>query len=528
MKETARTVRADSRRTARYRDAGWWPQEQLAQIYNRHVAEDPDRISIADEHGRQLSRRQLWDKADAAAATLRGAQISSGDIVIIYLPNVLEWQVWFLGCLQLGAVPATLPISTDRLSLAHVFEMTGASGIVTCQESRSAPTGQWARTIAADSPRSTVAVVLTDHEATGEAFEGDEPRKQAPDRVEHIMFTSSSTGLPKAVLHTADTLNAGNITFAQRYQLSEATPIFMPSPLGHSVGAWHGARLSLFLGAKLVLQDRWDPSQGLALIDQHACVFTAAATPFLKDIVDAPWPAERTKMPSMTTFLCGGAPVPPVLLEQAEAQAPNTLVSVLWGMTEGTGTTCPPDGDRAKLTTSAGKPVAGLELKILKPDQSGIGELAMRGPQVCVGYLGQEELFESLITDDGYFRTGDLAWLDDAGYLHLSGRLKDMIIRGGVNISPVPIEDAIAAHPDVKRIAVIGGPDERLGELIAAVIVPVNHAPTLEELNTWLLDQGLDRRKLPEVLHVVEEMPVTAAGKIRKADLQHTFGAQHG
>jgi acyl-CoA synthetase (AMP-forming)/AMP-acid ligase II len=334
------------------------------------------------------------------------------------------------------------------------------------------------------------------------------------------MFTSSTTGMPKAVMHTDDTLGAANKAFADRFELSEETTIYMPSPLGHSVGAWHGARLSLYLGAPLVLQETWDPARGLELVDVHQCAFTSAATPFLKDLVDAPWPDGRTKMASLRTFLCGGAPVPPSLLEQATEQAPNTFVTVLWGMTEGTGTTCVLGDSLDRLTQSAGKPVPELELTILEPGPNGSGELAMRGPQVFVGYLGQEEMYESLVTDDGFFRTGDLATLDEDGYLHLTGRLKDLIIRGGVNISPVPIEHAIAAHPGVRRVAVIGQADDRLGERICAVIVPTGTAPTLAELNDWLRQQGHSERKLPEALVVVDDMPVTAAGKIRKVDLR--------
>jgi acyl-CoA synthetase (AMP-forming)/AMP-acid ligase II len=272
-----------------------------------------------------------------------------------------------------------------------------------------------------------------------------------------------------------------------------------------------------------VLQDAWDPVRGLELVDQHQCTFTAAATPFLKDLVDAPWPSDRTKLASLRTFLCGGAPVPPSLLEKAAEQAPSTFVSVLWGMTEGAGTTCTPDSTRDQLTGTAGKPLPDLELTILGTDQrptDDTGELAMRGPGVFVGYLGQEDLYRSLVTPDGYFRTGDLARLRDDGYLQLTGRLKDLIIRGGVNISPMEIEDAIAAHPSVRRVAVIGEPDERLGERICAVIVPSGPVPTLAELVAWLADRGVPQRKLPESLVVVDDMPVTAAGKIRKVELR--------
>ncbi|MEO5666037.1 MAG: AMP-binding protein, partial [Nocardioides sp.] len=201
-------------------------------------------------------------------------------------------------------------------------------------------------------------------------------------------------------------------------------------------------------------------------------------------------------------------------------------VTVLWGMTEGAGTTCVPGSTRDQLTNTAGAPTAGLELTILEPADNGIGELGMRGPGVFVGYLGQDDLYRGLLTDDGFFRTGDLARLDDEGYLHLTGRLKDVIIRGGVNISPMPIEDAIAAHPAVRRVAVIGSSDDRLGERICAVIVAAGTPPTLEELNSWLVERGLSTRKLPEELVVVDDMPVTAAGKIRKVVLRRELEEQ--
>jgi acyl-CoA synthetase (AMP-forming)/AMP-acid ligase II len=140
----------------------------------------------------------------------------------------------------------------------------------------------------------------------------------------------------------------------------------------------------------------------------------------------------------------------------------------------------------------------------------------MRGPGVFFGYLGDEELYRSSVTGDGFFRTGDLARLGADGYLHLTGRLKDLIVRGGVNISPLPIEDALAAHPAVRRVAVVGAPDERLGERICAVVVPEGDPPELDDLIAWVRGQGLPRRLWPEALRVVDEMPTTAAGKIRK------------
>jgi acyl-CoA synthetase (AMP-forming)/AMP-acid ligase II len=506
-----------------YRSRGWWTGEALADRFQRLVAAEPERRSVVDDRGVALTRGELWDRAGTLSRTLGESGVAPGDAVLVYLPNWVQWQVTLLACLRLGAVPATLPITTDQATLAHVYRLVGARAIVAPRTQRRRPTGDWALAVARAEGRAATVVVLDGEAEVWTRLPGAESAPAVPSGVDQLMFTSSTTGMPKAVMHTADTLGAVNRAFSERFDVTEDTPIFMPSPLGHSVGAWHGGRLALYTGATLVLQDGWDPVRALELVDEHQCDFTAAATPFLKDLVDAPWPSDRTKLASLRTFLCGGAPVPPSLLEKATEQTPSTFVSVLWGMTEGAGTTCTPDSTRDQLTGTAGKPLPDLELTILGTDQrptDDTGELAMRGPGVFVGYLGQEDLYRSLVTPDGYFRTGDLARLRDDGYLQLTGRLKDLIIRGGVNISPMEIEDAIAAHPAVRRVAVIGEPDERLGERICAVIVPSGPVPTLAELVAWLADRGVPQRKLPESLVVVDDMPVTAAGKIRKVELR--------
>lgn len=510
-----------------YRSQGWWTGEQLIDRFQRFVAEDPDRVSVVDDAGASLTRRRLWDQGAELSTELRAGGIGRGDVVLIYLPNTVAWQIAFVATLQLGAIPATLPVSSDEATVEHVVNLIGAQMIVAPKEFHGRSMADRAHRVMVATGR--VATVLTfDADGTHELSEiaGEPFAPIMPPAVDHLMFTSSTTGMPKAVMHTSDTLGAVNIAFAQRFGIDENTPIFMPSPLGHSVGAWHGGRFSLFTGAPLILQGDWDPVRALEICDEHRCAFIAAATPFLKDIVDAPWPEGKPKLSTVRTFLCGGAPVPPSLLEAAEVQAPNTFATVLWGMTEGTGTTCVPESSRDQLVGTAGMPVPNLELAINDPDDSGQGELIMRGAGVFVGYFGQDDLYRQHLTGEGWFRTGDLARIGDDGYLRLTGRLKDMIIRGGVNISPVPIEDMIAAYPNVRRVAVVGRPDERLGERICAVVVPAETPFTLEELNAWLRDQGLSDRKLPESLVVVEQMPVTAAGKIRKNDLRRNLEEQ--
>lgn len=516
-----------AQRAQTYRDSGWWPGERLTDRFERIVDSEPTRPAVIDDRGVMLTRQELWQNAGRLAQSLSDYGVRPGDTVLIYMPNWVDWQVSLLATLRLGAIPATLPITTDADTLTYVYDLVGAVAIIAPRSHRRRATAEYAVQAATTSGRS--AVVLSIDECGGEHWDrlaGTATASRTPESVDHLMFTSSTTGKPKAVMHTADTLAAVNIGFIDRFGLTEETPIFMASPLGHSVGAWHGGRLALYTGAPLVLQDHWDPARALGLVDEHKCAFTAAATPFLKDLVDAPWPAEKSKLCTLRNFLCGGAPVPPSLLEQANIQAPHTFVTVLWGMTEGGVTTYTPDSSSEQLINTAGAPLPGLELVILDRYADGTGELAMRGPGVFVGYLGQEQLYRDSLTDDGFFRTGDLARLDGDGYVRLTGRLKDMIIRGGVNIAPTPIEDAIASHPAVRRVAVIGIPDDRMGERICAVIVPKGAPPTLAELVVWVSERGLSQRMLPEALRIVDEMPVTAAGKIRKPDLKRRLGVR--
>jgi acyl-CoA synthetase (AMP-forming)/AMP-acid ligase II len=508
----------DDDRAQRYRARGWWTGERLQDRFRRHVEADPHAPAIVDRDG-QLTRGELLAAARALSATL-AADLEPRRGQLILLPNGTTWQVAFLAVLLADGVPATIPTASDPANLAHALRRTGAATVITDPERRALAE----QAIAAAGQR--VDLIVLDGGAV-ERVEGSGARAPLLDvpGLDHCMFTSSTTGLPKAVMHSADTLATLNRQFSERFALDASAPIFMPSPLGHSVGAIHGARLSLWNGSLLVLQERWDPATAFALVDRYRCAFTAAATPFLVDLVRAPAPPSGVKLGSLRSFLCGGAQVPPDLLREARRAFPQTFVTVLWGMTEGGLTTCLPTSSDAQLEETAGVGLPDLELVVL--DADGVahtgpadGELAMRGPGVLVGYAGDDDLYRSLLTDDGYFRTGDLAHLDAAGYLRITGRLKDLMIRGGVNISPVPTEDTLAAHPGVRAVAVVGAPDARLGERICAVVVPGEQRPSGAELVAFCTERGLPRRQLPELILYVDDLPRTPAGKVRKTDLR--------
>lgn len=525
LSDTAASNRAERERW--YRAMGWWSGERLCDRYAALAQRFESRLAVADATGRKLSHGKLWREGGRLAATLEKGGVGRGNIVILLLPNVVDGQVAFVALLRLGAIPASLPTRTDPETLAYVARLTGARALVSPERHGGARLGEMARE-AASTCGHGLGVFLIDE--SGGRWQQAPAGRAAPlpasaGGLAHIMFTSSTTGLPKAVMHSEDTLAAPNVGFTERFSLGPDAPIFLASPLGHSIGAIHGTRLALHTGAPLVLQDVWDPERALDMIEEFGCAFTAAATPFLKDLVDALWPRSTPKLAPLRSFLCGGAQVPPSLMEAAEAQFPNTFVTVLWGMTEGGLVTCVRESPREKRMSTAGIGLPGLDLRCLDAEGASLpadeeGELVMRGPGVFIGYFGQQDLYDSTITDDGFFRTGDLARIDADGYVRITGRLKDLIIRGGVNISPAPIENALADHPGVDAVAVIGHPDERLGERICAVVLPAGNAPSLGDLIAHAHARRLPKHHCPEVLRIVDAMPMTPAGKIRKADLR--------
>ncbi len=497
---------------------------RLQERYAAHVERRPDALAVVDDRARRLSNRELWAAAGETAEMLAADGLGPGDVILLFLPNRVDWMVLFLAALRLRAVPATAPGTMDEASLRHAAELVHARVIAAPVDYRRDAAGLASEVVSSASHRSALLLSTSDGGwmwgVRSRAGDGEAPPLSG---VDHLMFTSSTTGRPKATMHDDPTLELDNRGLAERYGLTSETPIFMPSPLGHSIGTCHGARLSLYLGAPLVLQDVWDPELALRLADEERCVFTAAATPFLKDLIEESWAG--SKLASVRVFLCGGAPVPPSLIEQAAGALPSTFVTNLWGMTEGGMACCPLDAPREKVIATSGTPIPGCELsvideeaRVLRPGSE--GELIVGGEDIILGYLGEPELFEAMRLPDGSIRSGDLARLDEEGYLTVTGRIKDLIIRGGVNIPPAPIEAALSTHPNVRRVAVVGLPDARLGERICAVIVAKGEPPDLPSLLAWAERAGLPKRSWPEAVVVVDEMPTTPAGKVKKQELK--------
>ncbi|MBI2322379.1 MAG: AMP-binding protein, partial [Chloroflexi bacterium] len=491
---------------------------------------------VVDRHGR-YTYDQLAADVLRCAHGLRALGLGRDDVAIIELPNWYQWDVVHLALTAIGAITVYVPPIYRQRELTYIAQTADAKLLVMPDTFRRFDYRPMARDVRAAAP--CLAHVLVVGEAGDDLLAYDafmaRPWEDAgglaalralrphPDDVTALGFTSGTTGAMKAAMQTSNVLNATNLSFINRYGLTADERIFVPSPVGHAIGFTHGVRIALYLGAAAVLQEIWEPGQALDLIAAERCTFVAAAPPFLRDLVYHPDVERVGGLPSLRVFLCGGAPVPEQLLLDARERLPRTFVGPLWGMTEcGGATTCPFDAPFEKLVHTDGCPVQGMEVlvvdaegRVLPPDTP--GELLVRGPQSFVGYYQRPDLNATLIRPDAFFHTGDQARLDRDGYVTITGRLKDLIIRGGVNIAPVEIEDLLFAHPAVAAAAVVGMPDERLGERICAFVVPGPGATvTLPDVQTWMERHGLAKQKWPERVEVVESFPMTPSGKVQK------------
>ncbi|UYO45089.1 cyclohexanecarboxylate-CoA ligase [Rhodopseudomonas palustris] len=522
--------------------AGLWHDRTINDDLDACVAHCPDKTALTAvrlDGGavRRFSYRELATLADRVAVGLNRLGVGHGDVVAMQLPNWWQFTVLYLACSRIGAVLNPLmPIFRER-ELSFMLKHGEAKVLVVPKSFRGFDHEAMARGLQPDLPAlRTIVVVdgggaddfdtlLTTPEWEKEAdaaaiLSGSRP---FPDDITQLIYTSGTTGEPKGVMHSANTLMANIVPYAQRLALRESDVILMASPMAHQTGFMYGLMMPIMLRASAVLQDIWDPAKAAELIRAERVTFTMASTPFLTDLTRVVKESDEP-VPSLKTFLCAGAPIPGPLVEQAQAGLGAKIVSA-WGMTEnGAVTLIKLDDDDKLASTTDGCPLPGVEVKVIDGDGKAlppnqIGRLVVRSCSNFGGYLKRPNWNG---TDaDGWFDTGDLAYMTDDGYIRISGRSKDVIIRGGENIPVVEIEALLYRHPAVAQVAIVAYPDERLGERACAVVVPKTGASIdFAAMVEFLKAQKLALQYIPERLVVRDAMPATPSGKIQKFRLR--------
>lgn len=521
----------------RYVRDGWWIGRTLAEYFDAALARTPDKVALVAPRGCRLTFAELAQRVERIAANLARAGVRQGDVVSVQLPNWGEFVCIHLAAERLGAVTnPLLPIYRAK-ELSYILKFAGSVVCFIPNHYRGFDYLQMYRELRAGLPALKHVFVVDDERVDGFDHYADllDPTAPKPadvhpkgDDVTALIFTSGTESTPKGVMHSHNTMMYGTLTMAKLAKLTADDVVWVPSPVGHGTGFEWGIRQAVTLGAKIVMQDIWDPDEALRLIEAERCTFTMAATPFAAMLLDAPTLGQRD-VSSFKYFTSAGAPIPRHVGETARDKIGCKLIG-MWGMSECfVGTASSPDDPDEKLWGTDGKVMPGGEAAIFDADRKNklpsgeTGELAVRGPFVALGYFNDPVRSRETFTPDGWLFSNDLAVMDKDGYVRLVGRKKDIINRGGLKVSAREIEDMLLQIPNVRQVAIVPVPDARLGEKGCAFVVPRDGEIRLDEITDYLESRGVAKYKLPEYLVVIDELPMTASGKVQKFKLVESY-----
>ncbi|MCC3276082.1 3-phosphoshikimate 1-carboxyvinyltransferase [Arthrobacter sp. zg-Y20] len=535
----------------------------------RWAAERPSETAVVDGGAKgsgHLTWSELDTAADRTAAALLELGVQPGDRVAFQLPNCSEFVILTVASLRIGAVAAPLmPIFRER-EVALALQRAHARVFVTLQEFRGRrPAAELAGLVGQPAPAGPepglpvrdVLVLRAPGSADPLPKVHGGPRfsdwhqtlaQARPDPgtlsrysptardAAQLLFTSGTSGEPKGVVHRHGTLSRAAAMEAAHLRLTSDDAVFIPSPLAHQTGFLYGMWLSFVLGCPQILQPVWDAGRALQLMHGWRATFVQAATPFLTDLVQAV-DAGATAPPSLRIFVSTGAAVPRYLAERA-TRVLGAGICGAFGTTETClGTLAAPQDEPAKVWGTDGRPLAGVRTRIVDDDgrllPAGVeGNFELSSPTVFDGYLDRPDLTKEVFTEDGWYRTGDTAVMDSAGYLRVTGRVRDIINRGGEKIPVAEIEQLLFRHPSVLDIALAAMPDARLGERACAFVVPVPGAPlSLADLTVFLDRHQVSKHYWPERLELMDAIPRNAVGKVQKfllRDMARNFAPAGG
>jgi acyl-CoA synthetase (AMP-forming)/AMP-acid ligase II len=526
----------------RFTASGAWSGITLAHSATERVRKTPHVVAVVDgQH--QLSFVELFTQASRLAASLRRSGMRPGDVLSFQLPNWHETMVINLAaCLGGFVCNPIVPIYRDaevgfilrdcRSRVLFVPETFRSIDYVAMVERLRPGLPQLKDVVlvrasrpgyaAYDDWAGTGSMAAAEAEAEAETEPMLEAAEPDPNAVKLLLYTSGTTGDPKGVLHSHNTLRAEIDAVETFWSLTKNDVVLMPSPVTHITGYLYALEMAFALAIKVVFMERWQPDEAARLIADHRVTFSIGATPFLADLVHA-LEARATSLPSLRLFGCGGAPVPPEIIRRAGLVLPNCQAFRIYGSSEApTVTLGVAAGDPKELGATTDGCIANHEVRIVDPETGEPvppgteGEILTRGPEMMHGYTKWQHTLDAFDAD-GFFRTGDLGFLSHDRYLTISGRKKDLIIRGGENISPKEIEDVMHRHPDILEAAVVAMPHVRMGETpIAYVVLRSGRTLELAALTAFLDAARLAKQKFPERLVVVDELPHTATGKVLK------------
>jgi acyl-coenzyme A synthetase/AMP-(fatty) acid ligase len=528
-----------------YRD-GLWSTETVHDMLSLHAQENPDKV-FATDGTRSLTYRELFDAGQRLAVGLHRQGLRRGDTAAVQLPNWVEFIQVLVALSRLGVVMVPIMPIYRHEDVSYVLSNADIRAVFTPAHFSKFGYLDMYLGLRREHPNLTIVVARPDREAqavvdTDDAVftlqdleantDDDSARSElddppGPDDPFVIVYTSGTTSRPKGCVHTFNTYCAGARAMVGPFGYTASDVQFGPSPIAHTTGLVTSVLLPMLTGAATHLMSQWDPIRAIEEISRYGCSAAVTAPTFLHTLL-SDYDAARHDLSSLRLWTCAGAPIPAAVVERAGTALPNIKVLSLYGRSENlVTTTCSVTDGVSRALSSDGTATPGAEVKIV--DDSGCevprgaeGDIAYRGPAHMIEYLGNSAETAALFTRDGFSRSGDLGRMTADGYVRVTGRTKDIVIRGGMNISVREIEDHLAHHPALQAFSVVGMPDERLGERVCCFVVTASghDTPTVENLRDFLLAKGMPIQKTPERVVAVADLPMTATGKVLKHELR--------
>ncbi|EOM4919117.1 TPA: cyclohexanecarboxylate-CoA ligase [Escherichia coli] len=525
------TLTFNEQRRAAYRQQGLWGDASLADYWQQTARAMPDKIAVVDNHGASYTYSALDHAASCLANWMLAKGIESGDRIAFQLPGWCEFTVIYLACLKIGAVSVPLLPSWREAELVWVlnkcqakiffaptlFKQTRPVDLILPLQNQLPQLQQIVGVdkLAPATSSLSLSQIIADNTSLTTAIttHGDE--------LAAVLFTSGTEGLPKGVMLTHNNILASERAYCARLNLTWQDVFMMPAPLGHATGFLHGVTAPFLIGARSVLLDIFTPDACLALLEQQRCTCMLGATPFVYDLLNV-LEKQPADLSALRFFLCGGTTIPKKVARECQ-QRGIKLLSV-YGSTESSPhAVVNLDDPLSRFMRTDGYAAAGVEIKVVDDARKTLppgceGEEASRGPNVFMGYFDEPELTARALDEEGWYYSGDLCRMDEAGYIKITGRKKDIIVRGGENISSREVEDILLQHPKIHDACVVAMPDERLGERSCAYVVlkAPHHSLSLEEVVAFFSRKRVAKYKYPEHIVVIEKLPRTASGKIQK------------
>ncbi|EFJ7500842.1 medium-chain fatty-acid--CoA ligase [Escherichia coli] len=525
------TLTFNEQRRAAYRQQGLWGDASLADYWQQTARAMPDKIAVVDNHGASYTYSALDHAASCLANWMLAKGIESGDRIAFQLPGWCEFTVIYLACLKIGAVSVPLLPSWREAELVWVlnkcqakmffaptlFKQTRPVDLILPLQNQLPQLQQIVGVdkLAPATSSLSLSQIIADNTSLPTAIttHGDE--------LAAVLFTSGTEGLPKGVMLTHNNILASERAYCVRLNLTWQDVFMMPAPLGHATGFLHGVTAPFLIGARSVLLDIFTPDACLALLEQQRCTCMLGATPFVYDLLNL-LEKQPADLSALRFFLCGGTTIPKKVARECQ-QRGIKLLSV-YGSTESSPhAVVNLDDPLSRFMHTDGYAAAGVEIKVVDDARKTLppgceGEEASRGPNVFMGYFDEPELTARALDEEGWYYSGDLCRMDEAGYIKITGRKKDIIVRGGENISSREVEDILLQHPKIHDACVVAMPDERLGERSCAYVVlkAPHHSLSLEEVVAFFSRKRVAKYKYPEHIVVIEKLPRTASGKIQK------------